>query len=230
MSRVLIIGAGGVGNVVAQKCAQHPDVFQDIILASRTRSKCDAIAAEIMKLYNVGVRTAQVDADNVPELVALIKRHQAAAGDQRRPALPGPDHHGRLPRDRGRLPRHRQLRAARHRQVRVQLAVGLPGAVPGKGPHGAARLRLRSGRDQRLLRLRARSTTSTRSRASTSSTATPASHGQPFATNFNPEINIREVTADRAATGRTAGGSRPRPSSTTAASISVSTSPRHRPA
>ena len=69
MSKVLIIGAGGVGNVVAKKCAREKDVFSDIMLASRTKSKCDAIADEI----GVGrVKTAQVDADNVQELVGLI--------------------------------------------------------------------------------------------------------------------------------------------------------------
>ncbi|KGO35135.1 saccharopine dehydrogenase [Desulfobulbus sp. Tol-SR] len=72
MSRILIIGAGGVGNVVAKKCAQHPEVFQEIVLASRTRTKCDAIAAEIEQLYNVTVRTAEVDADSVPQLVVLL--------------------------------------------------------------------------------------------------------------------------------------------------------------
>ena len=72
MSRILIIGAGGVGNVVAKKCAQHPEVFAEIFLASRTRAKCDDIAAEIKQLYNVTVQTAQVDADSVPQLVALL--------------------------------------------------------------------------------------------------------------------------------------------------------------
>ncbi|MBB5347466.1 saccharopine dehydrogenase family protein [Desulfoprunum benzoelyticum] len=72
MSRILIIGAGGVGNVVAKKCAQHPEVFTEIVVASRTRAKCDAIAAEIKQLYNVTVKTAEVDADSVPQLVALI--------------------------------------------------------------------------------------------------------------------------------------------------------------
>ena len=72
MSRILIIGAGGVGNVVAKKCAQHPEVFQEIVVASRTRAKCDAIAAEIKQLYNVTVTTAEVDADRVPQLVALL--------------------------------------------------------------------------------------------------------------------------------------------------------------
>ncbi len=70
MSKVLIIGAGGVGSVVTQKCASLPEVFSDIMLASRTQSKCDAIARRV---GGNRVKTAQVDADNVPELVALIK-------------------------------------------------------------------------------------------------------------------------------------------------------------
>jgi len=70
--KVLIIGAGGVGSVVAQKCGQVPQVFGEICLASRTKSKCDAIAALIPR----AVRTEKVDADRVPELVALIKDFQ----------------------------------------------------------------------------------------------------------------------------------------------------------
>ena len=69
MSRVLIIGAGGVGTVVATKMASLPEVFTDIMLASRTKSKCDAIAERI---GGNRIQTAQVDADNVPELVNLI--------------------------------------------------------------------------------------------------------------------------------------------------------------
>ena len=72
MSRILIIGAGGVGNVVAKKCAMHPEVFTDIRLASRTLAKCDAIAAEVKKLTGIEIKTAQVDADNVSELVGLM--------------------------------------------------------------------------------------------------------------------------------------------------------------
>lgn len=71
MARVLIIGAGGVGTVVAKKVASNSDLFTDIMLASRTRSKCDKIASEIT---NTKIQTAQVDADNVPELVALMKQ------------------------------------------------------------------------------------------------------------------------------------------------------------
>lgn len=71
MGKVLIIGAGGVGRVTAIKCAQHPEIFSDILLASRTKSKCEQIAAAI---GGNRVQTAQVDADQVPELVALIER------------------------------------------------------------------------------------------------------------------------------------------------------------
>jgi saccharopine dehydrogenase (NAD+, L-lysine-forming) len=73
MSRVLIIGAGGVGRVVTHKCAQLPQVFSDIWLASRTLSKCEQIATEI---GGGKVKTAQVDADNVPELITLIRKIQ----------------------------------------------------------------------------------------------------------------------------------------------------------
>ncbi|MBO5850611.1 MAG: saccharopine dehydrogenase family protein [Paludibacteraceae bacterium] len=72
MGKVLIIGAGGVGTVVAHKVAQNNDVFTEIMLASRTKSKCDAIAKDLLERYGVEAQTAQVDADNVPELVALF--------------------------------------------------------------------------------------------------------------------------------------------------------------
>ena len=76
MARVLIIGAGGVGSVVAHKCAQNPEVFTEIMLASRTVSKCDAIAASIKERTGRIIETARVNADDVPELVALIKRYK----------------------------------------------------------------------------------------------------------------------------------------------------------
>ena len=79
MSKVLIIGAGGVGRVVTYKCAQHPEVFSEIMLASRTQSKCDAIVADAQKATgHTKMQTAQVDADKVPELVALIQSFQPA--------------------------------------------------------------------------------------------------------------------------------------------------------
>ena len=76
MGKVLIIGAGGVATVAAHKLAQNTDVFTEIMIASRTKSKCDAIAADLKARYGVTVTTAKVDADNVPELVALMKQFQ----------------------------------------------------------------------------------------------------------------------------------------------------------
>jgi saccharopine dehydrogenase (NAD+, L-lysine-forming) len=74
MAKVLIIGAGGVGRVVTFKCAQHPDTFSEIMLASRTESKCKVIAEDAKKATgHQHITTAQVDADNVPELVQLIR-------------------------------------------------------------------------------------------------------------------------------------------------------------
>lgn len=73
MSKVLIIGAGGVGNVVAHKCAQVPEVFEHIMLASRTVSRCDKIAADVAALQGRSIETAQVDADNVEQTTALIR-------------------------------------------------------------------------------------------------------------------------------------------------------------
>ena len=69
MGRVLIIGAGGVGTVVAHKVAQNADVFTDIMIASRTKEKCDNI---VKAIGNPNIKTAKVDADNVDELVALF--------------------------------------------------------------------------------------------------------------------------------------------------------------
>jgi saccharopine dehydrogenase (NAD+, L-lysine-forming) len=72
MGKVLIIGAGGVGTVVANKVAQNSDLFTDIMLASRTKSKCDAIAEDVKRRTGITIDTARVDADKVPELVSLM--------------------------------------------------------------------------------------------------------------------------------------------------------------
>ncbi len=74
MGKVLIIGAGGVGRVVVHKCAQVPEVFTDIMLASRTVSKCKEIQKEIKEKTGRNIEIAQVNADSVQELVALIKK------------------------------------------------------------------------------------------------------------------------------------------------------------
>ena len=75
MGRALIIGAGGVASVVVHKCCQNSEVFEEICIASRTKSKCDALK----KHFDGGktkITTAQVDADKVEELVALIRSYQ----------------------------------------------------------------------------------------------------------------------------------------------------------
>ncbi len=69
MGKVLIIGAGGVASVAAHKVAQNPDVFTEVMIASRTKSKCDAL---VKAIGNPNIKTAKVDADNVDELVALF--------------------------------------------------------------------------------------------------------------------------------------------------------------
>ncbi|MBK5202842.1 MAG: saccharopine dehydrogenase family protein [Prolixibacteraceae bacterium] len=71
--KVLVIGAGGVGTVVIYQMAAHPEVFKKIMIASRTKFRCDDIAK---KIGDNRITTAQIDADNVPELVKLIKRFQ----------------------------------------------------------------------------------------------------------------------------------------------------------
>ena len=69
MGKVLIIGAGGVGSVVTHKCAQVPEVFSEIVLASRTVEKCEKIRQQLPRPIEI----ARVDADNTPELVELIR-------------------------------------------------------------------------------------------------------------------------------------------------------------
>lgn len=71
MAKVLIIGAGGVGSVVAHKCAAVPEVFTEIMLASRTKSKCDKIAEAV---GGNRIQTAQLDVDNVDETISLIQQ------------------------------------------------------------------------------------------------------------------------------------------------------------
>ena len=72
MGKVLIIGAGGVATVAAHKVCQNTDVFTEIMIASRTKKKCDALADVLNKKYGTNVQTAQVDADSVEQLVELL--------------------------------------------------------------------------------------------------------------------------------------------------------------
>ena len=76
MSKALIIGAGGVAGVVIHKCCQNSEVFSEICIASRTKSKCDKFKEELEEKTETKISTAQVDADSVSELVALINREK----------------------------------------------------------------------------------------------------------------------------------------------------------
>lgn len=65
MSRVLIIGCGGVANVAIRKCCQASEVFTELCIASRTKSKCDELAKKLEGKTNTKITTAQVNADSV---------------------------------------------------------------------------------------------------------------------------------------------------------------------
>ncbi len=190
MSNVLIIGAGGVGQVVAHKCAQRRDIFKEITLASRTKSKCDTIAAQLDNSIN----TAGVDADNVPELVALIKQVQPKLVIN--VALPYQDLHimdacleagvdyldtaNYEPIDTARFEYSWQWAYQdRFKQAGLMalLGSGFDPGVTNVYTALAAKKYLDVIEELDIV------------------DANAGNHGQPFATNFNPEINIREVTA-----------------------------------
>jgi saccharopine dehydrogenase (NAD+, L-lysine-forming) len=190
MPKVLIIGAGGVGAVVAHKCAQVPDVFTDIVLASRTKSRVDALAAQLPRK----VTTEQVDADNVPQLTKLLKKHKPWLVIN--VALPYQDLHimdaclaagvnyldtaNYEPLDTAKFEYKWQW--AYHDKFKDAglMAVLGSGFDPGVTSVFCTYLQkhlIPGIREIDIIDCNA------------------GSHGQPFATNFNPEINIREVTA-----------------------------------
>ena len=76
MSRVLIIGCGGVASVAIRKCCQVSDVFTDICIASRTKEKCDSLKNSLEGKTTTKITTAKVDADNVDEVTSLIKDYK----------------------------------------------------------------------------------------------------------------------------------------------------------
>ena len=191
MSKVLIIGAGGVSRVVVHKCAQRKDIFSAITLASRTKSKCDAIAAEIT---DFDIKTACVDADNVPELVALIRLEKPRLVIN--VALPyqdltimdacletGVDYLDTAnyePLDTAHFEYSWQWaydERFREKGIMALLGSGFDPGVTNVYTALAAKTYLDEIHELDII------------------DANAGSHGQPFATNFNPEINIREVTA-----------------------------------
>jgi saccharopine dehydrogenase (NAD+, L-lysine-forming) len=189
MSSVLIVGAGGVGQVVAHKCAQQPEIFSDITLASRTESKCKAIAKQIKRK----IRTAQVDADKVPQMVKLIKRVKPRLVIN--VALPYQDLHimdacletgvdyldtaNYEPLDKAKFEYKWQWAYhGRFRKARIMALLG-SGFDPGDTNVYTAYLDKHQFDAIETIDI---------------VDANAGSHGQPFATIFYPEINIRELT------------------------------------
>ena len=82
MSKVLMIGAGGVAGVIAHKCCQNSEVFSDLMIASRTLSKCDGLRTRLLNNIALNgasgtrISTAQVDADDKKQLVDLIENYK----------------------------------------------------------------------------------------------------------------------------------------------------------
>ena len=75
MAKLLVIGCGGVGSVAIHKCCQNSEVFTDLCIASRTKSKCDALKAALEGKTSTRITTAQIDAMDVPALTTLIREY-----------------------------------------------------------------------------------------------------------------------------------------------------------
>ncbi len=195
MNKIVIIGAGGVGQVVAHKCAQLGDIFGHIVLASRTLEKCDTIAQQIQQRYGRRIETACVDADNVAELVALFKRTKPFLVIN--VALPYQDltimdaclaagvHYidtaNYEPLDSAKFEYSWQWAYQQRFQEAGLMALLGCGFDPGATNVFTAYLAKHYFDEIHQLDI---------------IDVNGGDHGYPFATNFNPEINIREVTAE----------------------------------
>ena len=76
MGKVLVIGCGGVASVAIHKCCQNSDVFTEVCIASRTKSKCDALKEKLEPTTKTKITPAQVDANQVDQLIALIEKEK----------------------------------------------------------------------------------------------------------------------------------------------------------
>ncbi|QJB58283.1 saccharopine dehydrogenase family protein [Pseudodesulfovibrio sp. zrk46] len=193
MSKVLIIGAGGVGSVAVHKCAQVPEVFTEIHLASRTKSKCDAIAKSVKERTGVDVPTYAVDADNVAETVELINKVKPdllvnlALPYQDLPLMDACletgvnylDTANYEPPDEAKFEYKWQWAyQERFKEAGLMALLG-SGFDPGVTNVFAAHAMKHHFDEIHELDI---------------IDCNAGDHGQPFATNFNPEINIREIT------------------------------------
>ena len=194
MSKVLVIGAGGVGSVAVHKMAKWPDMFSEITLASRRVAKCDAIATSVKSRTGVSIVTAELDADNVEATTRLIEKTGASLVVNL--ALPyqdlnimeaclaaGADYLDTAnyePLDEAKFEYHWQW-AYQERFEKAGLTALLgSGFDPGVTNVFTAYIAKHHIQDMQTLDIL---------------DCNGGDHGQHFATNFNPEINIREVTA-----------------------------------
>jgi saccharopine dehydrogenase (NAD+, L-lysine-forming) len=194
MSKALIIGAGGVAQVAAHKCVENKDVFQSLCIASRTQSRCDDLKAALDG-RGVPITTARVDADNVPELIALIEAERPDIVMNL--ALPyqdltimeaclatGVDYLDTAnyePEDTAKFEYKWQWAYGdrfRERGLTAVLGSGFDPGVTGVFSAYAAKHIFDEIHEIDIL------------------DCNGGDHGHPFATNFNPEINIREVSAN----------------------------------
>lgn len=193
MGKALIIGAGGVAGVVIHKCCQHPEVFEEICIASRTLSKCEAFRKEL-EGGKTKITTAQIDADKTEELIALIEKEKPDIVIN--VALPYQDltimdaclatkvdyldTANYEPVDTAKFEYKWQWDyRERFEKAGITAVLGC-GFDPGvTGVFSAYALKHQFDEINTIDIL----------------DANAGDHGYPFATNFNPEINIREVTA-----------------------------------
>ncbi|MBW1830100.1 MAG: saccharopine dehydrogenase family protein [Deltaproteobacteria bacterium] len=193
MSRVLIIGAGGVGGVVAHKCANDRDTFSEVVLASRTLSRCEAIQRQVRELRGREIEIAQVNADDVGQTVALIKRVQpallinVALPYQDLPLMDacleaGVDYLDTAnyePPDEAKFEYRWQWAYQERFQARGIMALLGSGFDPGVTNAFCAYAHKELFDEIDSIDIL---------------DCNGGDHGHPFATNFNPEINIREIT------------------------------------
>ncbi len=194
MAKVIIIGAGGVGRVATVKCAQHPEIFSEILLASRTVSKCEDIAQDAMKRTgHKQITTAAIDAEDVPALTQLIKDFGAAMVIH--VALPYQDltimeaclnagvHYldtaNYEPKEEAKFEYSHQWKLHDRFAEAGLLAVLGCGFDPGVTQVFTANAAKHHFDEMLYLDI---------------VDANAGDHGKAFATNFNPEINIREIT------------------------------------
>ena len=195
MSNILIVGAGGVSQVATVKCAMNSDVFTNITLASRTKSKCDAIAKFIKDRLGVQINTAQIDADDTAAVVELIK--QTKADLLLNVALPYQDLTLMDACVKAGIP---YIDTANYEHPdTAKFEYKLQWAKDGDFKNAGTMALLGSGFDPGVTNVfcaYAQQNLFDEIHEIDILDCNAGDHGYPFATNFNPEINLREVSAN----------------------------------